>query len=39
MTERVKVDAFLATWPYAGFIGMAARVELGDNCDVIQILG
>jgi uncharacterized protein (TIGR00369 family) len=29
MTERVKVDAFLATWPYAGFIGMAARVDDG----------
>lgn len=29
MTEQVKVDAFLATWPYAGFIGMAAKVDDG----------
>ena len=27
MTEQVKVDAFLAAWPYARFIGMEAMVE------------
>ena len=27
MTEQVKVDAFLAAWPYARFLGMEAMVE------------
>jgi uncharacterized protein (TIGR00369 family) len=29
MTEQVKVDAFLASWPYARFLGMTARIEGG----------
>jgi uncharacterized protein (TIGR00369 family) len=29
MTDAAKVDAFLASWPYARFLGMAAKVEDG----------
>jgi uncharacterized protein (TIGR00369 family) len=27
MTDRAKLDAFLASWPYARFLGMEARLE------------
>jgi uncharacterized protein (TIGR00369 family) len=35
MTEQVKVDAFLASWPYARFLGMEAMVEGGALTSVL----
>jgi uncharacterized protein (TIGR00369 family) len=29
MTEQAKVDTFLASWPYARFLGLEAMVEAG----------
>ena len=35
MTEQAKADAFLASWPYARFLGMEAMVEGGALTSVL----
>jgi uncharacterized protein (TIGR00369 family) len=35
MTERAKLDAFLAAWPYARFLGMEALLEDGSLTAVL----
>jgi uncharacterized protein (TIGR00369 family) len=36
MTEQAKADAFLASWPYARFLGMAARIDDGVLTGVLR---